>query len=160
MTETLQAELRDYSWKYFSYHADQRLKSFNFFLLFLTAAIAGLLSHSEHLENPGFWIGGGFSLLILTFLFWKLDRRHRTLIHIAEDALRVLESSMNFEQSTDLDKLNIFIAAARETEKQRSSSRLYFTCTRCFNFIFLIVGIPAAAVFIIGLARLLLGSAQ
>ena len=71
MDTSIEKGLLDYAWKYFSYHADQRFKSFNFFLLFLTAGIAGLMAHAEHLNEPAFAIGGGFGLLLLAFLFWK-----------------------------------------------------------------------------------------
>jgi len=148
MDQDLQKDLRDYAWKYFSYHADQRLKTFNFFLLFLTAGIAGLLAHAEHLDEPMFSIVGGLGLLLLSFLFWKLDRRHRTLVHVAENALMVLEDQLMLGEG--MAEVKIFHAEVKETKKlRRSSGRFrYLSCTECFNMMFFVVtalGIYGAA---------------
>jgi hypothetical protein len=146
MDPDLQKDMQDYAWKYFAYHADQRIKSFNFFLLFLTAGIAGLLAHSEHFAKPMFSFVGGLILGLLAFLFWKLDRRHRTLVHVAENALMTFEDQLALADGASW-RLKIFNVAAVETEELKKHSVWpikYLTCTDCFNIMFFVVGLLAA----------------
>jgi hypothetical protein len=87
----LRAELRDYAWKYFSTHADQRLKSFNFFLTLYTFAFGGLILLVKDAHSPLLGALAGVLLSFLAFIFWKLDVRNRELIAYGEAALKHLE---------------------------------------------------------------------
>jgi hypothetical protein len=70
---------RDYAWAYFKLHADQRLQSFNFFLI-----VAGLLAGgiTSLLKDGGGtrWIATvlGLTLAVLSFVFWRLEERTQT----------------------------------------------------------------------------------
>lgn len=85
----------DYAWKWFSYHADQRTKMFNYMLIamgiFATATVnafnAGLL--------------GVVVLLCLTsavfaYSFSRLDKRNEELVRLGEEVLAHLERSALF----------------------------------------------------------------
>jgi hypothetical protein len=68
---------REYTWAYFALHADQRIKTFNFFHI-----VAGLLAGgiTTLLKGGGDarWISPfGALLTILSFVFWKLDNRNK-----------------------------------------------------------------------------------
>lgn len=79
----------DYAFQYFSLHAQQRMTVFNFFLL-LSGALAGGIGASLTGEEP-FALSGLFLsalLMLLSLVFYKLDRRTSFLIKHAEAALK------------------------------------------------------------------------
>lgn len=83
----------EHAWRYFELHAQQRMTVFNFFL-----AISGLVAAGV---GVGLQQGGKFLalasllgcfLILVSFIFWKLDQRVTVLIKQAESALIYLES--------------------------------------------------------------------
>jgi len=96
----------DYGWKYFDFHAKQRMMMFNFFILF-----AGILANSYFflVKESLFETSIGVSILGLgvTFAFIFLDRRNEELVHMAEDVLASLEKDIlfkNYERVIDWPK--------------------------------------------------------
>ena len=80
----------EYAWRYFAYHAKQRVTMFNFFLLGsgVIANAYGLLLRGElHLQAGGVALIG----LLVCVVFFLLDIRNRQLVHLGEDALRRVE---------------------------------------------------------------------
>ncbi len=82
----------EHAWRYFELHAQQRMTVFNFFI-----AISGLVAAGVGL---GLQQGGKFIvlasllgcfLILVSFIFWKLDQRVSVLIKQAESALIYLE---------------------------------------------------------------------
>jgi hypothetical protein len=99
MTETrdesaeMNKVFRDYAWKYFALHADQRLKTFQFFITLATALIGGTLIFLRYDESHHKWIAVlGFLLCFLAFVFWKLDHRTSALVKNGENALKFLDA--------------------------------------------------------------------
>lgn len=84
------AQRLDYAWKWFEYHAKQRVSMFNFFLvasgLFATAYVQALCAGEESLAI-------GISLLgvLIVVAFVGLDCRNAALAYLGEDVLRRLE---------------------------------------------------------------------
>src|ERR1700691_3702810 len=75
----------DYAWKWFSFHADQRTKVFNFMLvvlgIFLAGIITGLNKELSHLGAAILcFIAAG-----LAVIFARLDRRNRDLVWLGEE---------------------------------------------------------------------------
>ncbi len=86
---------RDYAWKYFELHANQRMSTFNFFLILsglVLAGLAGCVAGGDKLRTPG--IGLAIGLSIVSIIFFKLDQRVSFLLKRAEDALSELEISL------------------------------------------------------------------
>src|SRR4030042_5307441 len=83
-------EMREYSWNYFIAFAEARLSTFRFYLIFCTILIAGL---AALLSTNQKWLAISLSLLLsfLSFIYWKVDIRHKLLIKHAERALEFLE---------------------------------------------------------------------
>jgi len=84
--------LRKQAWDYFQTHAGQRLTTFNFYLTLSTAVTTALfLTFQERYRSP--FVGIILSLLLVFFslVFYQLDNRNRTLIKLAEDALKFFE---------------------------------------------------------------------
>src|ERR1700730_14027365 len=86
----------DYAWKWFSYHADQRVKMFNFMLIVFGIFAAGVVSAlDKNLPNVVtsslcFFAAG----LAVIFIF--LDRRNRDLVWLGQDVLTHLEPKVIF----------------------------------------------------------------
>jgi hypothetical protein len=87
--------LRDYAWAYFAFHADQRMKTFNFFLIIAGLMTGGITSLLKA-DGDSRWIWQlGLSLSILSLVFWKLDQRNKMLVRNGEAALKFLDSLHN-----------------------------------------------------------------
>ena len=92
MDDALRKELREQAWSYFDRHAEQRLKTFNFYLLLCGGVIAGVVAASkDHLD--GAW-PLAFLLSFVSLVFWRLDVRNRQLTKHSEEALKLLEDEL------------------------------------------------------------------
>src|SRR5262245_45101410 len=97
MDEHLRGELRDYAWKYYALHAEQRIKTFNFFLILYALAVGGVTAAVKDLQSQSVAAGIGFLMAFVAFIFWKLDVRNKQLIQHAEAALKELENDPRLE---------------------------------------------------------------
>jgi hypothetical protein len=86
----------DYAWKWFSYHADQRVKMFNFMLvalgIFAAAIVSAITNHMAHRATAILCFVAG----ILALVFGFLDMRNRDLVLIGEELLTALERNVIF----------------------------------------------------------------
>ena len=137
MDEKKREELRDHAWKYFSLHADQRLKTFNFYLILCTVIAGGILAIMKDVKDPRIVIPISLLLPFLSFVFWKLDTRNRQLIDHGQNALMFFEDdpSLNAADGTP------HVAYIFRHEKHCSERDRPWTYRRCFNAVFLIVGL-------------------
>jgi hypothetical protein len=87
----LREHLRGHAWAYFDRHSEQRLKTFNFYLVLCAAIIAGVVSEKSSEFRTALLI----LLSILSFIFWKLDVRNRDLTKHSEEALKLLEDELD-----------------------------------------------------------------
>lgn len=94
MNQENRTQMREYAWKYFSLHSDQRLKTFNFYLLLVTVILGGLLAFLRDAKTPVLAAPAGFLLTLLSLIFWKLDRRNRELIVHSEAMLKQIEADI------------------------------------------------------------------
>lgn len=85
----------DYAWKWFVYHADQRIKMFNYMLLtvgiFATAVVGAVTNGFVYAA-----VVACVCAAALLFAFSRLDRRNRDLVRLGEDLLRQMEESALF----------------------------------------------------------------
>jgi hypothetical protein len=86
----------DYAWKWFCFHADQRVKMFNYMLIVFGVFAAGVVN-ALHNQIPA---GLVFTLCVvagvLALIFMLLDRRNRDLVWLGEDVLMDLERETIF----------------------------------------------------------------
>ena len=86
--EALGWTLRDHrnaTWEYFKVHAQQRMSLFNFFVVFSSLATTCLVAtFREETRAHMLGVGLGILLMVVSFIFWKLDERVRFLIKHAE----------------------------------------------------------------------------
>lgn len=85
----------EYAWRYFEFHAGQRMTVFNFFILFsgILANAYGLLFRAgEHFAAGAV----AFTAAVISLFFLFLEHRNEELVHLAEDNLRKLENDFLF----------------------------------------------------------------
>lgn len=91
---SIESEVRNHCWNYFSLHAQQRMTAFQFFITVETALIgAGILflqAKAQFSESKWIVLIGPF-VMLLAFIFWKIDQRTRDLIKGAEESLKEIE---------------------------------------------------------------------
>lgn len=84
--------LQQYTWDYFQLHAEQRLKTFEFYIVMATVLLSGYGVSLQEKELMPISVVLGILLTILSFVFWKLDVRNKQLIKNAEQALKIIEN--------------------------------------------------------------------
>ena len=143
MDAQLRTEYRDYSWKYFSLHADQRLKAFNFFVIFATFLIGafGALVVRAGLQLVHVFLP--IALIFITFVFWKLEERTRMLVKNGEMALKFLDESVLSSVGAGYETLALFAVDDVETRTRKRYPVWsgYFSYSRCFRWVFIVAGL-------------------
>lgn len=86
----------DYAWKWFEYHAGQRLVAFRFVLVILGALLVGLTSSLKDRNVPLASLISGIGLFI-SFAFLTLEIRNEQLVNLGRAALRAVEGSEDFQ---------------------------------------------------------------
>ena len=141
------SDQRQYVWNYFQLHASQRLSTFNFYIVISTAIAAGYLVTVGVSSIQMLAIPLGFTISLLSFIFWKLDVRNKQMIKNAEEALKYLEALTyvpgNINES---NVLKIFTYEEEQTNKMKSSKsfwpwRNHYSYSKCFNIVFAVFGI-------------------
>jgi hypothetical protein len=92
---SIESEVRNHCWNYFALHAQQRMSAFQFFITLETGIIgAGLfiLQSKSQFANSYWAVMLGPLIIILAFVFWKIDQRTKDLIKNAEHSLKEIES--------------------------------------------------------------------
>lgn len=128
---------RDYGWNYFSLHAEQRLKTFHFFIALSAVIYGAIFTILKDLNNGMYIIPVVMLQTFLSFIFWKLDQRNRELIKHAENTLKFIEKST---AKDDDEILNLF-STEEENTIRKNETRIYCSYSRCFNLVFLAFGV-------------------
>jgi hypothetical protein len=93
----------DYAWKWFSFHADQRVKMFNFMLvafgIFATAVVSSLDKHLPTNVSAALCVIAGVLALIFVFL----DGRNGYLVRLGEEVLVQLERRNMFKGDQSIE---------------------------------------------------------
>jgi hypothetical protein len=139
-------EMREYAWNYFIAYAEARLSTFRFYLAFCTILIAGfaaILSTSEK------WLAGALALLLsfLSFIYWKVDIRHKDLIDHAIEALEYLERKLPIPAGEKQPHvLQLYYSEAERSKDYKRfpksfSPNAYFSYSTSVNIVFLVFGV-------------------
>ena len=141
-------EQREHAWNYFQLHASQRMSVFNFFVVMsalFTTALA--TSFTEKFNYPAIGVILGVGLVVIAFIFWKLDQRIRFLIKLAEKALRTIESHWINEKESLANPLALFSIEKIETGKKCVESRCWKPHTyhlkysMCFGVAYVLIAV-------------------
>ena len=86
----------EYAWKWFSYHAQQRLTAFHYFLIIValltTGYVAALDKELESIQIIICILG-----VLISIAFWALDIRNEELVNDGRAALRKLERAIDLD---------------------------------------------------------------
>lgn len=140
------SQFRQYAWNYFSVHADQRLKTFNFYAVLSSAIVAGTLAIAKDAKNPAIAAPLAFLLAFLSFIFWKLDQRNRQLIKQGENALKYLEATSGpVGEAGAPHVVQLFTHEEHMTRglvrfPRALPTRAHFSYSTCFNAVFFVFG--------------------
>lgn len=135
----------EYAWNYFQLHAGQRMSLFNFFVVIsalLTGGLATSMSNDNEFEHALIGILLGSGLMIVSFVFWKLDQRVRYLIKHAETTLKRIERCLLPEDESQDNSSALFSAEERQTEKLPKVSswkfwKLHMHYSECFKLMYI-----------------------
>jgi hypothetical protein len=124
-----------YAWEMFKYHAQQRQAVFRFYLILVGAIVAGLSASGEHSIAPS-WVFG-LALMIVSFLFWRLDVRNTQLVDAAAAYLLLDEKRI----ATEIGNEAACILAAGDRSKTVVPIFLPFNSfRRVYGWCFMLVG--------------------
>jgi len=83
-----------YLWEHWKFNADQRLKAFNFFVVFAIFANGMVFTALEKHAHPLVLIFLGGLASILALVFAIVDRRSRQLLHLVKQGLKEFEKDL------------------------------------------------------------------
>ncbi len=87
----MDTEERDYLWQHFVFNAEQRLKAFNFFVVFSVFANGGFFAALEK-SLPGWvFVVIGIFIVVLSLVFAIVDARSQSLLKLAVPGLKEYE---------------------------------------------------------------------
>jgi hypothetical protein len=132
---------RDHAWQWFSFHAAQRMQTFNFFLVataFLVAAYASLFEKRPAAACIVALLGAW-----MAFWFNRLDYRNRQLVKAGEDALTACE--MRLAELAAIPALKI-MKAVEQAGPGASSYRVVIKTFQLTILLAFLVGAVYAAV--------------
>lgn len=134
-------EDRKYVWDYFSLHAQQRLTTFNFFIVLITLLLGTLFTLiKEHTPNLIPIIS--LFMIFFSFIFWRLDQRNRNLIHHAESELKKIEKKLNTK---------VFINEEKKTDEIKNyhtQIAKHHSYSYLFNLVFILFACTGFVVFL------------
>ncbi|HAT1561812.1 hypothetical protein RZP54_21825 [Raoultella ornithinolytica] len=124
----------EHLWKYFEIHAQQRMTVFNYFIVVAGATITGIgFCIQQGVRYNYFASCLGFFLLILSFMFWKLDQRVSMFVKAAEEAL------IEHEKKFEINSFKIFTNEKIKTASLEGITSAW-TFGKCFRYTFAIMG--------------------
>lgn len=134
---------REYHWNYFSLHANQRLRTFNFYLLISAIIIGAFINVINNKENSILFSVLPYILSFISFIFWKLDVRTKQMIKNAENAIKIIDDKVLVGiEGEHMVKLNLFeldnIIIRNEKTYLFKKTLSY---SKCFNSLFLMFGL-------------------
>ncbi|MFC1528517.1 hypothetical protein ACFL5B_01265 [Candidatus Latescibacterota bacterium] len=149
--ETKLKDHREYAWNYFQLHANQRMTTFNFFVVIATLLSAGLAgTFKKDYEYEFIGVVLGLDMAIISFVFWKLDQRVRYLIKHAESALKEIERQSVIVTHQDVNQnVSLFSSEEKKTADIRSQHgwlpwRRHMSYSECFGSVYFVFGILGA----------------
>lgn len=85
-------DMLDYAWRWFEYHAGQRMVAFRFFLILLAALVLGVTTALKDREFFLVSMLAAFGALI-SFAFLMLEIRNEELVNVGRNALIHVEDA-------------------------------------------------------------------
>jgi hypothetical protein len=137
-----ESTLNQQAWNYYQVHAEQRLIAANFYISIASVLAGALFAVLQSTQTARVGALLGVLLIVLSYVFWKWDRRTSDLIKIAEDALKYFEAHSDLQSTGEEPHVTrIFQREAYLTDRKRKKRsiffwRNYYTYRTCLNLIF------------------------
>lgn len=134
--------LNQQAWNYYQVHAEQRLIAANFYISIASVLAGALFAVLQTAQTIRVGALLGVLLIILSYAFWKWDRRTSDLIKIAEDALKFFESQSDLKGTgeephvTRIFEREAYLTARKRKKRSILFWRNYYTYRTCLNLIF------------------------
>ncbi|WP_322046082.1 hypothetical protein [Paraburkholderia sp. J67] len=148
LTEEQEKTFRAQAWSYFALHAGQRMQTFQFYVTLITALVGGaIVLAKEDFGRIGLEAIGAV-ITLMSYVFWKLDCRIRTLIKNAEGALKFLDHFHALPVVNGAPHpLDMF--ARDDALRQRRTGLMKFVSgdlsySNCFNLVYVTFGCGGA----------------
>jgi hypothetical protein len=149
VSEEAEKAAMSYAWGYFAFHAQQRQTVFNFYLILIGASVA---AYGGTLGKDGlhdhFKAGLGLLVVVISFLFWRLDKRNSKLVKFAEKPLKSFENILSERTGIDVRIL------AKSDAPKTGVLRSFESFSQIFRCVFCLAGAGGAVVFLISAKRL------
>ena len=135
--------LNQQAWSYYQVHSEQRLIAANFYISIASVLAGALFAVLQSAQTVRVGALLGVLLIVLSYVFWKWDRRTSDLIKIGEDALKYFEGLSNLQPTGEEPHVaRIFQREAYLTARQRKKRsiffwRNYYTYRTCLNLVFI-----------------------
>jgi len=115
---------------------------FNFFVVFSSLATTCMVgTFHEKTRSHMVGVGIGVLLMVISFIFWRLDDRVRFLIKHAENALKWIETNYELEDCHNSPHvLRLFTGEETQTADEQP-----FTYSKCFCWTFFTFGLVGLA---------------
>jgi hypothetical protein len=94
----------DYAWKWFAYHAAQRMQTFNFFLILMGALSVGYYQAYQSKSDVYAAIVASFGAVV-AFAFVVLEVRNEELVNVGRNALQSIEMLPGFPSKPEALRL-------------------------------------------------------
>ena len=162
MKDTDLAEHRKYAWDYFEVHAEQRLKTFNFYLVLAALLItASSTAFRMQFFNPFVGLSLGLLLAFLSYIFQKLDLRNKELIGVGEQALMAIEKKMGPEGQDEIPHVfQLFNREKYQTDLLKKNCSEHYSYSQCFKWVYRCLGWAGLALAIFHVVTFLCTSNQ
>lgn len=134
MSSGLNEKSLDYAWKWFEYHATQRLVTFRYYLIVI-GILAIALNNSLAQGNFIFvHILCAFGVFI-SIAFLIVEVRNESLVNLSRDALKEIESGVNF-----LDNPKLRLVSLDRERKWYLSHKFWFRTIFAFSICAFLIG--------------------
>jgi len=127
MDDKLKTDMSEHAWRYFILHAEQRLKTFNFYLILCTVLFGGMATLIQNSIDTRVGIFVSILLSFFSFVFWKLDLRNKQLIKHGENALKHLEELSGMPDNSGVPHV-LKIFCNEDFESARLKQRVNDSC--------------------------------
>ncbi len=94
---TVSPDVRSHLWAHFVFNAEQRLKAFNFFVVFSIFANGGIFFVIEKNLSLYFLVLVGVFMIVLSVVFFLIDVRSRGLVDLSKPGLKAYEEQLPAE---------------------------------------------------------------
>ena len=90
------AELNEetYLWEHWKFNADQRIRAFNFYVVFAIYGNGMMFSAFDKQLHPSLLVLLGGFISLLAIVFALVDSRSRHLLHLTKEGLKVYEQKL------------------------------------------------------------------